>query len=447
MADPAAPRRGGLAEVFAEQFTLQAVIGGKRGLAESILPMSVFSVVWAFTHDVPRSVLAALVPSVVFTLWRLVAREPLTQAVSGLMGIALGAGIALFTGRAQDFFVPGIVKNIGFGAVYAASSLVRWPLIGVLLGFTLGEETRWRHVPERMRVYQIATWLWVGVFGVRALVQGWLYSRGDATALGFVNILLGLPLFGVAVAGTWLVVRRVPVARAADPESADPESAARAAEPAAAPGGDGRRRQRIRADPSPPRTGLSRTCSSSSLSGTVTNISSSFASSVSSRLGAIGRSSRMMQTSTVSGGSCSSPAIDPTTGEPGGSVSSTIVACPCWNVKIRTRSPIETASSTRAVMSRGVDTATSTPQASSNIHSFLGLLTRATVRGTPYSVLASSDTTRLTLSSPLAATTTSQSARPASSRVEISQASASSHCASGTLVTLTAAGSRSTRST
>ena len=237
MADPAGPRRGGLAEAVAEQFTLQAVIGGKRGFAESILPMSVFSVVWAFTHDVPRSVLAALVPSVVFTVWRLVAREPLTQAVSGLLGIALGAGIALFTGRAQDFFVPGIVKNIGFGAVYAVSSLARWPLIGLLLGFTLGEDTRWRHVPARMRVYQLATWLWVGVFAVRALVQGWLYSRGDATALGFVNILLGLPLFGLAVAGTWLVVRRVPVARLPEPEPADVEPQAAAAGPDAAGGG------------------------------------------------------------------------------------------------------------------------------------------------------------------------------------------------------------------
>ena len=67
-----------------------------------------------------------------------------------------------------------------------------------------------------------------------------------------------------------------------------------------------------------------------------------------------------------------------------------------------------TASSTSAVIRRGVETATSTPHASSNIHSFLGLLTRATVRGTPNSVLASSETTRLTLSSPVAATTTSQ---------------------------------------
>src|SRR5690349_24760560 len=104
----------GLGQAIAEQLSLRSLIGGPRGLAEAILPMTVFSVVWAFTHDVPRSVLAALVPAVVFALWRIVAREPLTQAVSGVLGIALGAGIALYTGRAQDFFLPGILKNVGF---------------------------------------------------------------------------------------------------------------------------------------------------------------------------------------------------------------------------------------------------------------------------------------------------------------------------------------------
>src|SRR3954467_13904000 len=136
----------GLKQAIAEQFSLQATIGGPRGLAESILPMTVFSVVWAFTHDVPRSVLAALVPPVLLAGWRLVAREPLTQAVSGVLGIALGAGIALYTGPPQGFFIPGILKNVGFGAVYAISALVRWPLIGVLLGFTLGEDLNWRRV-------------------------------------------------------------------------------------------------------------------------------------------------------------------------------------------------------------------------------------------------------------------------------------------------------------
>jgi hypothetical protein len=208
--------RAGLGQAIAEQFSLQAMIGGPRGLAESILPMTVFTVVWAFTHDVQRSVVAALVPAVVFLLWRLVAREPVTQAIGGLLGIGLGAGLALVTGRAQDFFVPGIVKNLALGALYALSSLVRYPLIGLLLGFTLGEELHWRRVPRRMRVYQQATWVWVGLFAVRALVQGRLYTQGDAAALGFVNLLLGLPLFGVAIGLTWLIVRRVPPARPAE---------------------------------------------------------------------------------------------------------------------------------------------------------------------------------------------------------------------------------------
>jgi hypothetical protein len=209
--------RAGLGQALAEQFSLQAMIGGPRGLAESILPMTVFTVVWAFTHDVQRSVVAALVPAVLFTLWRLAAREPLTQAIGGLLGIGLGAGLALLTGRAQDFFVPGIVKNLAFAAVYALSSLVRYPLIGLLLGFTLGEDLHWRRVPRRMRVYQQATWVWVAMFAIRALVQGRLYTQGDAATLGFVNLLLGLPLFGVAVALTWLLVRRVPPARPRPP--------------------------------------------------------------------------------------------------------------------------------------------------------------------------------------------------------------------------------------
>src|SRR6185436_12918980 len=57
----------------------------------------------------------------------------------------------------------------------------------------------------------------------------------------------------------------------------------------------------------------------------------------------------------------------------------------------------------------GVATATSTPQFSSNSHSLRGSLTRATTRGTANSVLASRLTTTFTLSSPVAAITTSNS--------------------------------------
>src|SRR3954470_13033065 len=142
-----------------------------------------------------------------------------------------------------------------------------------------------------------------------------------------------------------------------------------------------------------------------------------------------------------------SPIGFPTYGESAGRVISTRLALPWRNVKSRTRSPTVTASSTRADMIRGVDTLTSTPQASVKSHSLLGWFTRPTVRGTPNSVLASSDVTRLTLSSPVAAITTSESWSRASSREESSQESASSHSASGTRSGLMEAGSLSMSST
>ena len=97
-------------------------------------------------------------------------------------------------------------------------------------------------------------------------------------------------------------------------------------------------------------------------------------------------------------------------------------------------SPTSTASSTSAASTRGVETATSTPQASVNSHSLPGWLIRATTRRTENSVLASSDTTRFTLSSPVAPMTTSNSSSLAFSRFSTSQASPSSHSASAELL-------------
>ena len=98
----------------------------------------------------------------------------------------------------------------------------------------------------------------------------------------------------------------------------------------------------------------------------------------------------------------------PMNGESLGIVSSTRLVLLCRNVNSRTRSPTETASSTSADISRGVDTDTSTPHDSPNSHSLLGWLTRPTVRGTENSVFASREMTRLALSSPVDAMTTSQ---------------------------------------
>ena len=93
-----------------------------------------------------------------------------------------------------------------------------------------------------------------------------------------------------------------------------------------------------------------------------------------------------------------------------------------------------TASSTIAVRMCGGETAWSTPHCGVKSHSFFGWFTRASTRGTANSCFARSDVTRLSSSSPVAATTTSASARRAPSSTHGSHASPSSTLHRGDLL-------------
>jgi hypothetical protein len=208
------------------------LLGGKLGMVESVLPVAVFSLVYGVTRDLRTAIIAALVPSVLTTTYRLIRRETLMSALSGLFGVGIGALVAWWTGGASGFFIPGALKNVIFAVAIAVSIAVRWPVVGVFLGFLLGEDTAWREVDARRKAYVFATWVWFGMFAIRAAIQIPLLLADEAVKLGVVNIVLGLPLYACVLLLTWLIVRRVPVVRlAADPDSeadsdseADPDS-------------------------------------------------------------------------------------------------------------------------------------------------------------------------------------------------------------------------------
>lgn len=217
---------GRMAQAGAAQFSLSEAVGGVRGLLESVVPFAVFSGAYALTEELRPSIIAALVPAVVLSLWRIVAREPLTQAFSGVIGIGIGAFIASRTGNATDVFVPSLLKNSASALVCAISALVRWPVVGLVVGPVTGEMLAWRSDPPRLAAYRLATWVWVGMFLVRLAVQFPLYLAGQTVLLGTLNaFVLGLPLFGLAVWVSWVILRRVPPARPAADGEADEEPA------------------------------------------------------------------------------------------------------------------------------------------------------------------------------------------------------------------------------
>jgi hypothetical protein len=186
-------------------------LGGKRGLIDSGLPALVFLVVFNLSDkNINTAIWAALNLSAVLTFYRLIKRETLQHAFSGLIGVAICALISRRSGNAADFYLPGLWINAGYGTLYAFTNLIKWPILGVLLGPILGENFLWRKDPKRLRAYINAGWLWVGLFISRLVVQYPLYESGNINALGTARLLMGYPLFILAAWGSWLILKRVP---------------------------------------------------------------------------------------------------------------------------------------------------------------------------------------------------------------------------------------------
>ncbi len=192
-------------------------IGGWRGLVDSSLPGAVFLIVYVIDGNVlATAVWSAVAAGALIAVLRLVRRESLQQVVSGFIGIAFCAWLATRTGKAEDFYLPGLLFSIGYAIVLATSCLVGHPLLGYGVGAATGDISGWRAVPEQRRAYTLATWFFVAVFGVRLAVQLPLYFAGAVGALGVAKLAMGWPLLALAAYFSYRVIRK---ARADAPAS------------------------------------------------------------------------------------------------------------------------------------------------------------------------------------------------------------------------------------
>jgi hypothetical protein len=186
---------------------LYETLGGPQGIADSSIPALVFVAVYTLAGErISTAAWAAVAAGAVIAAIRIVRREPLRFAAAGFAGVALAAFVADRTGRAEDFFLPGLLLNAAYGGAYLISIIVRWPLLGLIVGPLTGEGVRWRQDPDRLRRYTQASWVWVGVFALRLAVQLPLYLAGAVLALGIARTAMGLPIFLIAIWLSYLIL-------------------------------------------------------------------------------------------------------------------------------------------------------------------------------------------------------------------------------------------------
>lgn len=199
-------------------------LGGWSGMVIAAVPTVVFVVVNALSALRP-AVIAAVAAALVLTGYRLARRQPVQQALNGLIGVLLAAVIAARTGQARGYFLVGIWSSFLYGGAFLASALVRRPLIGVVWEFLdptpghrvppspaaaadTGTVPAWHQRPVLLRAYMAATLAATAVFGARAVVQLTLFRQNSTGWLAVTRIAMGYPLTIAAIGFAFYLVRR-----------------------------------------------------------------------------------------------------------------------------------------------------------------------------------------------------------------------------------------------
>jgi hypothetical protein len=188
--------------------TLLEQMGGVSGLVYSSVPVLVFVGVYLPVHSLVAAIWSAVGAGVAILAWRLVRREPVQPAISGLFGVGVAAFIAYRTGSARGYFLFGIWTSLIYGGAFLLSVLVRWPLAGVVWSALNSTGMGWRADRSARRYYVVATIVWAIVFGGRFVVQQWLYVQNLVGWLGITRIAMGWPLTALAALVTVWAVRR-----------------------------------------------------------------------------------------------------------------------------------------------------------------------------------------------------------------------------------------------
>ncbi len=201
-ADPAdlPEERGGM--------PLLEALGGKLGIAEATVPFIAFTVAWtASGRDIVFGGIVAVAITAVLAFMRLRKRQSVQYALSGLIGVAVGAFVAARTGEASNFFLPGLITNAAWLLAYLISIVVRRPLLGLLVSQFTDEGKDWYQDPTRLRAYTLASWIWVGVFSVRLAIQVPLFISDAVAPLAVARVVTGAPLLALGLWLSYLVLK------------------------------------------------------------------------------------------------------------------------------------------------------------------------------------------------------------------------------------------------
>lgn len=172
---------------------LRDLFVGDRTIGDSFPAPIVFVAVNALA-GLGAATAAALLVGGVVALWRIRRGQQVVYALGGIVAIGFAAAIALRSGRAEGYFLPGIISAAGWAVAAVVSVVVRRPLAAWSSWGLRRWPIDWYWRRDVRPAYTRVTLLWAAYFAARAGAQGVLYIREQPELLAAAKVATSWPL-------------------------------------------------------------------------------------------------------------------------------------------------------------------------------------------------------------------------------------------------------------
>jgi len=173
-----------------EEFRL--VFTGRSNLIDSVVPPVIFLIVNALL-SFEVAMWGSLAVALLITVFRLSRRQPLRYALGGIGGVVLAILIAQLLGRAEGYFLPGIITG-GLTVIGCLASVIAgWPLVAWTSYIARRWPLDWYWHPKVRPAYNEVTLAWAVFFAIRLGLQWSLFQGQAAGLLGVIQVVTGWP--------------------------------------------------------------------------------------------------------------------------------------------------------------------------------------------------------------------------------------------------------------
>ena len=171
---------------------IKGLFVGDRTLGDSFAPPLLFVMVNAIWGLAPAAAVAVLAGFGV-AAWRIRNGQQITYAIAGIGAVAFAAFLAVRSGRAETYFLPGIVSTFFWGAVAMISIAVRRPLAAWASWAYRRWPLRWYWRDDVRPAYALVSWIWVAYFLIRGAGSLWFFVQSQPEALAVFKSLTSWP--------------------------------------------------------------------------------------------------------------------------------------------------------------------------------------------------------------------------------------------------------------